>query len=187
MALDHDNRASWRNSRSRCATASVIARSVCDNCYTPTGAWHGPCCCDRSLPSTDRQIGRARTLARVLDHFGLDPWLGLLLPGIGDLAGSLIGLYIVAVAIKRRLSTIVIARMVLNLGIDMAVGAIPLIGDIFDFAFKASSKNLRLLETRQPARSTPGDWAVLGAAVTGFIGAIALIVYGVIAVIRHLG
>ena len=139
------------------------------------------------MPSSDREIARARTLARVLDHFGLDPLLGLFLPGVGDLAGSLIGLYIVAIAIKRRLSKIVIARMVLNLGVDMAVGAIPLIGDIFDFAFKASSKNLRLLETRQPARSTPGDWAVLIAVVAGFVGAVALIVYGLIVVIRHLG
>jgi hypothetical protein len=41
------------------------------------------------------EIERARTLARVLDHYLVDPLLGLILPGAGDLIGSLLGLYLV--------------------------------------------------------------------------------------------
>ena len=37
-------------------------------------------------------------------------------------------------------------RMVANILIEMVIGSIPLIGDIFDFVWKANTRNLRLLE-----------------------------------------
>ncbi|HET7506709.1 MAG TPA: DUF4112 domain-containing protein, partial [Kofleriaceae bacterium] len=76
----------------------------------------------------DPEIERARTLARVLDHYLVDPLIGLVLPGAGDLIGSLLGLYIVGIAVRRRISPIVIARMLLNLAIDAGIGFVPIAG-----------------------------------------------------------
>ncbi len=117
-------------------------------------------------PDDDREVARAVTLARWLDDRYLDPVIGFLLPGVGDLAMSGAGLYVVWVALRKRLPAIVIARMLLNLGIDGLVGAIPIAGDLFDFVWKANNKNVALLQARHATRtSSAGDWlAVLGAA-----------------------
>ena len=94
----------------------------------------------------DPDVRRAVALARGLDDRYIDPIVGLLLPGAGDLITAGAGSYVVWVAIQRRLPAVVVARMLLNLAIDMLLGAIPAVGDIFDFAFKANVHNARLLE-----------------------------------------
>lgn len=131
------------------------------------------------------EIARARTLARVLDHYLVDPLLGLVLPGAGDLIGSLLGLYVVGVAVRRRTSPVMIARMLLNLALDAALGFVPVIGDVADFAFKANQKNLALLSER-PAGSKPTvrDWLIVGGAALVFVAVIALVIYGVVALVR---
>src|SRR5689334_8756456 len=91
------------------------------------------------------ELERVRSLARVLDHYLVDPLLGLVFPGGGDLIGSLLGLYMVGVAVRRRMSPVVIARMLLNLALDAGLGLVPVAGDLFDFAFKAHQRNLALL------------------------------------------
>jgi hypothetical protein len=49
-------------------------------------------------------------------------------------------------AVRLRVPKIVIARMVLNSGLDLLTGAVPLLGDLFDAGFKANLRNLALLE-----------------------------------------
>lgn len=88
---------------------------------------------------------------------GLDGLAGLI-PGVGDAAATLVSLYIVAEAYRARVPGRVIARMLGNVGIDFAVGSIPLVGDVFDFAFKANRRNLRILldhldDVETPARA----------------------------------
>ncbi len=77
--------------------------------------------------------------------FGLDPLLGLI-PGIGDLASPLLTLAMLWQAAKMRVPKIVLARMVFNALIDAGVGAIPVLGDLFDFAWRSSEWNMALLE-----------------------------------------
>lgn len=126
----------------------------------------------------DREIQHARTLSRVLDHFLVDPILGLILPGAGDVAGSLIGLYTVGVALRRRMSPVIIARMLLNLAIDALLGVVPLLGDIADVAFQANQRNVKLLEQRAgTGRATTRDWLMVVGAALLFVGAIAGTVY----------
>jgi hypothetical protein len=92
---------------------------------------------DGIQPATaDRGLERVRTLARVMDQKFVDPLMGILLPGVGDVIGSLIGFYVVMVAWRRRVSPVILARMILNLGFDMLMGVIPLVGDAVDLAFK---------------------------------------------------
>jgi hypothetical protein len=56
------------------------------------------------------------------------------------------GLYIVWEARNLGMSKLSIARMLANIGIDTAIGAIPIAGDLFDVMFRSNSKNLRLVK-----------------------------------------
>ena len=127
-----------------------------------------------------------QALARILDRNFVDPILGLIFPGIGDLAGSLLGLYAVSLALRRRMSPVVIARMLLNLAADTLLGAIPLFGDLFDFGFRAHERNARLLAERAEhgGRATARDWLLVAGAAILFVGSLALAAYALIALLR---
>jgi hypothetical protein len=130
-------------------------------------------------------LERVRTLTRVLDHYLVDPVLGLVLPGAGDLIGSVLGLYVVGIALQRRTSPVIIARMLLNLALDAAFGFVPVLGDIADFAYKANTRNLALLSERSiGGRATARDWLVVGGAALVFVAVIALVIYGIVALVR---
>ena len=98
---------------------------------------------------------QARALARLLDsavrvpgtslRFGLDPILGLI-PGAGDLIGGVLSAYVLLLAARTGASKTVLLRMLGNLGVDAVVGAVPILGDLFDVGFKANARNVRLLE-----------------------------------------
>src|SRR5689334_21255829 len=68
--------------------------------------------------SRDVELDRMRLFARVLDRYFVDPLIGLLIPGGGDVLGSLLGVYTVMVAARRNVSPVIIARMLLNLAAD---------------------------------------------------------------------
>lgn len=126
-------------------------------------------------PERAADIERAETLARWLDDRWLDPILGFVLPGVGDLVGALVGGYIVVVAVARRLPAVTVARMLLNLAVDALVGAVPVAGDLFDLAWKANKRNVALLRARHEARhDTGGDWLRVGGAALALAVALAL-------------
>ena len=106
-------------------------------------------------PASDADVRRARALARVLDtaigipgtplRIGVDAILGVI-PGAGDVLGAALSGYIVLTAAKRGVSPAVLWRMVANVAIDTAIGTIPVLGDLFDVAWKSNTKNVELLE-----------------------------------------
>ena len=114
---------------------------------------------DRSDLQAD--LERARWLANWLDtkfsvggfRFGLDGIIGLI-PVVGDLLGALAGLYPLMLAQRHRLGKTLQLRMGLNLLIEWAVGSVPLVGDLFDLAYKANLRNVRLLERALEKRGT---------------------------------
>lgn len=134
----------------------------------------------------DPDVERVKKLANVLDNKFVDPLLGFVLPGIGDLVGSVLGLYVVAVAIKRRMSPVIIARMLMNLAVDAACGVVPLIGDAADLVFKANQRNVALLEQRAGSggRATAVDWLMVVGAILAFVGVLALSIYAIVAMVR---
>lgn len=81
-------------------------------------------------------------------RIGLDGILGLI-PGVGDLVGMGLSGVIIADAARRGVSGAILVRMVINVLIETVVGAIPLFGDLFDFVWKANSRNLRLMEVAE--------------------------------------
>lgn len=138
------------------------------------------------MATSDPGIARARALARILDDYFVDPLIGLVLPGVGDVIMSVLGLYIVAIALRRRVSPVVIARMLLNLGLDAAIGAVPLVGDVFDFGFRANRRNVALLTDRVATggRATARDWLAVVAAATGFVAIVGLVCWAIVALVR---
>jgi hypothetical protein len=125
----------------------------------------------------DAALRAAGTLARWLDGRFVDPLLGLLLPGVGDLLGSALGLYPVVLAWRRRAPRALLARMILNLAVDAAGGSIPIVGDIWDFFFRAHARNHELLRARLGSGEVRGHWSdglVIAAAVLALLAALAL-------------
>jgi hypothetical protein len=102
-------------------------------------------------------VQRTRYLARFLDNsvgipgtrfrFGADAILGVV-PVIGDALSSLLSLYIVFEAMRAGVSRGTIARMCLNIVLDLTVGSVPLVGTLFDAVWKANERNVSLLERR---------------------------------------
>ncbi len=84
-------------------------------------------------------------------RFGFDSILGLI-PGVGDLATALMGAYIIVRARELGAPAHLQAAMIGNLVIDSLVGAVPLVGDVFDFAFRSNAKNVRMLKTHLDKR-----------------------------------
>lgn len=102
-----------------------------------------------------KTLNRIRRLSRIMDaaftipgtrfRVGLDPILGLI-PGGGDLVASAISIYIVFLAARFRLPGNILRQMVLNIALESLVGTVPVLGDIFDAAYKSNLRNLELLE-----------------------------------------
>jgi len=111
-------------------------------------------------------------------RFGLDAILGLI-PGAGDLVGALVGAYGILVGRQLGAPSAVQGRMLLNLAIDAIVGAVPLLGDLFDFAFKAHVRNRVLLERwlAQPRATHRTSVASLLAIFLGLLAVIAATVW----------
>lgn len=121
--------------------------------------------------STNPALKKIQSLTKIMDsqfrilgteiRFGIDPLLGLL-PGGGDFASFLISGYMVSILAKNGASGFVLARMVLNIIIDAVVGSIPILGDLFDFAFKANQRNMKLMEEHYTeGRHKGGAWKVI--------------------------
>jgi uncharacterized protein DUF4112 len=91
-------------------------------------------------------------------RFGLDPILGLI-PGGGDAAGAVLAGWIVIEAVRLGASRATLLRIAGNVALDAALGAVPFVGDIFDFAWKANLRNVALLERHlaAPGRAERAD------------------------------
>jgi hypothetical protein len=77
--------------------------------------------------------------------FGIDPIINLL-PVAGDAAGFMVGAALVLTMAKHGVSRKVLILMMLNLMLDGLIGSIPLIGQLFDFYYKANTRNIKLLK-----------------------------------------
>ena len=104
-------------------------------------------------------------------RIGLDAVIGLI-PGIGDVVGGVMSSWIIVGALRHRVPGRIIARMVLNILIDLLFGAVPVAGDVFDFLYEENVKNMRLLEKHRDRRRPPRSMAAIAlvaAAIVGFI------------------
>jgi len=112
-------------------------------------------------------------LSRVLDtwfrvpgtniRFGLDGIIGFI-PGIGDVLGGLASTIIVLAAFFRGAPVITVLRMVVNIAIEVGVGMVPVLGNLFDIGWRANRRNYHLLERSLATgqRDTWRDWIFMG-------------------------
>lgn len=117
----------------------------------------------------DRRLERLRWVGWILDssvripgtgiRFGIDAIIGLV-PGLGDIIAGALSLYIIAESAKLGVPRALLARMGWNVAIDTLVGEVPVLGDLFDVAWKANMRNLKLLEEHlgQPAAGPKANW-----------------------------
>ena len=114
-------------------------------------------------------------------RFGLDAAAGLI-PGVGDVVTGAMSAWIIVGALRHRVPASKIFRMLVNLGVDVMIGAIPVAGDVFDVLHKQNSKNMRLLMEHRNRRLPPRPKReIIGATILVLIVIIAL-VFGAIAV-----
>jgi len=137
----------------------------------------------------DRSLSIPGTRIRL----GLDSLLGLLPVG-GDVLTGIVQVGLVLVALKRyQVPKEVATRMAANVLLDMAVGAIPLVGDVFDVAFKANTRNIKLLQqiqaeregTKPIAAARTSRWFLAGIAAV-LVLALVLVLVGFITIVRWL-
>jgi hypothetical protein len=118
-----------------------------------------------------RGLVKLQGLAKLMDaqfvipgtqiRFGLDSPIGLI-PGVGDLSTFAVSGYLLFIMAKNGASGFVLARMVLNILVDAIVGAVPILGDLFDVAFKANMRNMKLMQEHyQEGRHGGSAWKII--------------------------
>ncbi len=124
------------------------------------------------IENKDKALKTMRSLSYLLDdaipipgtpyRIGIDPLLGLI-PAGGDYLSAFFSAYIVIQAARMGASRATLSRMVFNIVIDTLVGTVPMLGDLFDCAWKANNKNIELLEKafKSPDRTKKADWLFL--------------------------
>ncbi|MFC7027676.1 DUF4112 domain-containing protein [Halomicroarcula sp. GCM10025324] len=110
----------------------------------------------QTQPAREAALERTRTVASAMDdvvrvpgtnlRFGLDPLLSIV-PVTGDAVGALISLYIVFEAVRLGVPKRTLARMLALVGLDFALGSIPVVGPLFDAFLRVNDRNNRLLES----------------------------------------
>ncbi|MDQ8208512.1 DUF4112 domain-containing protein [Coraliomargarita sp. SDUM461003] len=114
------------------------------------------------------QLRRIEKLAHLFDarfeipgtkiRFGWDGLIGLL-PGVGDTLTLLPQLYLVFEALRLKLGRATLVKMLLNVLIDWLVGTIPVLGDLFDVAFKSNLRNAKLVAEAIRKKRAEGESA----------------------------
>ncbi|HXC47202.1 MAG TPA: DUF4112 domain-containing protein [Candidatus Sulfotelmatobacter sp.] len=105
-------------------------------------------------------------------RFGLDALIGWV-PGVGDAAAAIASFLIVLAAWRRGVQAVTLVRMVANVVLETALGAIPVAGDIFHVFWKSNRRNYRLLirEREQPGANSRRDWMFLAIILLAAIAA----------------
>jgi len=154
---------------------------------------------DRAPVSTapGANISGIRQLARLLDaairvpgtnvRFGLDAILGLI-PGAGDVAGGILSTFIIVQAARLGAPRSVLARMVMNVAIDSVVGAVPILGDLFDVGWKSNTRNAALLEryAERPQTTRRASRFAVAGAVAAVLVIVVVMIALVLAIVRGL-
>ena len=120
-------------------------------------------------------------------RIGLDGVIGLI-PGIGDLAAGGLSTYILYQALKLKVPRAIIARMALNVLLESVIGVIPILGDLFDFVFKANQRNVNLMRkyVLNPRDTTRQSLLTLIFLLVFFIVVLGFMVWGMFALVAAL-
>jgi hypothetical protein len=117
-------------------------------------------------------------------RIGVDALIGLI-PGLGDMIGVLLSSYIVGQAWQLGVPKSTLARMGFNVLLEGVIGAVPILGDVFDAAWKANQRNVRLLHAhldnpRHAVRASRGFLAALIALLIVLLLGVTLVIYALL-------
>ncbi|HEX7873164.1 MAG TPA: DUF4112 domain-containing protein [Sphingobium sp.] len=115
-----------------------------DQFAASTGLRSDPASIRQRIEIMERLLEGVVTLPGTRQRFGLDAILGLI-PIVGDIASAAMGAWIVWEARNLGLSKFQLVRMSANVAVDTAIGAVPFVGDAFDFFFRSNSRNLKII------------------------------------------
>ncbi len=138
-------------------------------------------------PGAARRLRRLRWLAWILDgaipvgpwRIGIDPLLGLI-PGLGDWLGAVASGYIVYEAARLGVPGPVLLRMVGNILVETIIGIVPVLGDAFDFAWKANLRNIDLIDRHYGGAVSARSTGKIGMAVGIFLFAVLAVFVGLL-------
>jgi hypothetical protein len=139
------------------------------------------------VSEANRELAWVDTASRLLDSkfsipgtkltFGFDFLLGLV-PGVGDVVSLGFSGVLVATMAKHGASPRLVAKMLLNVGLDALVGTIPLLGNAFDIFFKANNRNAELMrQYYQQGKHSGSAWPVVAMVIGGVGIVIALLIW----------
>lgn len=110
-------------------------------------------------------------LARLLDEaieipgirrkVGLDAATGLI-PGLGDAVAAILSTWIIVGGLRHRVPAGKIARMIANVLIDLGLGSVPVLGDVFDAFFHQNASNVRIVLDHRRKDKPPRTWKEIG-------------------------
>ena len=156
---------------------------------------HSPAEVERGLEQLSYWLDGLFRVPGTTWRFGLDSLVGLV-PGLGDVATSAVSFYILAAGVRYRVPKSTLLRMGVNLGIDYLAGSVPLVGDLFDAAWKSNQKNVELIRRRatvppeEARRGRKSDWLFVGGVILVLVGilagSVALAVYLLSLVFRNI-
>ena len=124
-------------------------------------------------------------------RFGLNAIIDLV-PGVGDVATTLVALYVMVSAVRYRVPKITLLRMALNIGIYFVVGLIPFLGDIFAVWWKPNIRNVKLLRRRatvsaeQAKHGRSSDWLFVILLIVGLLALLGVCLAGSVVVFYYL-
>jgi hypothetical protein len=123
---------------------------------------------DQTLHALEILLDEAFRIPGTGIRFGLDAIIGLV-PGLGDVVAGLLSLIIPMAAWMRGIPYVTLARMAVNIATGVLVGSIPILGDVFDIAWKANRRNYLLLQLHvlEPRLHTWRDWIFLAVCAIG--------------------
>lgn len=130
---------------------------------------------DKSLDDLARYLDGLFRVPGTGWRFGLDALIGLI-PNVGDTLTMLPSFYILFAGVRYGVPKITLLRMAFNIGVDYLVGSIPVLGDAFDFVWKANQQNMKLIRERAAGKGKGkrSDYIF----VFGLIGLLILILIG---------
>ncbi|MBF9238427.1 DUF4112 domain-containing protein [Hymenobacter sp. BT683] len=142
----------------------------------------------------DERLRWVERIARLMDsqfrlpgtrfRFGLDPLLGLV-PVVGDLSSLVVSGALLLTMMRHGASGAVVVRMAINILLDTIIGAIPILGNLFDFAYKSNERNVALLRSHYAeGRHSGSGKGLVALLILGFVVVFGLVAWGSIAVLR---
>ena len=149
------------------------------------------------VPATfdaDERLRWVERIARLMDsqfqlpgtrfRFGLDPLLGLL-PVVGDLSTRAVSGALLLTMLRHGASGAVVVRMAFNILLDTIIGAIPILGNLFDFAYKSNERNVALLRRHYAeGRHTGSGKGLVALLLLGFLVVFGLVAWGGVVLLR---